>query len=972
VLLCGQNVNYIFNTLTLQSGLSTSDNSFVYKDTKGLVWISSTDGLNCYNGVDIKVYRPNTNDSRSMIGENIQSRFIEDKNTDIWFTTWNGINRYIREEDSFTHYQFKDHRGYAVKDDYQLIDVWSERRLLVRNKGTVYMYDIMTARQDSLVPLNGFRFDKYQNKDTKIYLAYSLGYTPGVEILSFVSNRNVTKKNYFDGSKKNHPLLQVFGAEIASETEIWLTTDKGLVRFNFVTEEFSIYSLPSEEPLFDVVKINQKALLISSRNSGLHIFDVSIQKFTQQIKPNPLFNLGLKKLRNDELYLDRDSILWVSQWSHGIQFTDLKNRHFQYIIIGDQPKESSLYSVSSVMMPHTKGVGLLLNSKSDLYTIDYDLKKYCKWGSLPDKIKMLKVINDEIYAVSRRNVDKIQDQKLIKLNKYPFDFQCQHISFWRDKFIVSTFDKVYTCDQNFNTFTEVLRNEDGIELVHTDMDENFYVSMNFNDLMVIKKDNTKHYLKNIGMVSGLDFHPSKAITYIATSKGLVTLDRSTWKYDVFDHIDGLRSAYVHNVFYKNGRIWCGTNDGIFSKDENSDFFVTYRQADGLIENEFYMHSSCVVDNHRISFVNSNQLNIIDTRIVKSLQSECPNYFYNRVYFNDQINEVFDPSIEPKNVTFPFNKNTVTFSFNAVNYSGSEAGRTRYFLEGVDKYWIEWMSGPKAIARYPNLSPGKYVFNTNFGSSQGWCTQVHRFFFTIQPPWYQSWWFFVLVGSFAISLSYLLYKYRTGQIEKEYELRLEISNLQRAALQAQMNPHFIFNCLNSIQNFIMKNDKLAAMEYLNTFAQLIRQNLNASHEYSLGLGEEISMLTNYLLLEKMRYSDSFDYEISVQEDLDPLLIELPPLLIQPFVENAIIHGIPTAKDRGKVEIQFIRSNDTLQAIVKDNGRGIHHTGPTSHKSLGMTITQKRLAYLNDNPSRDYNFFVDSNENGTSVYIFLKLK
>lgn len=203
-------------------------------------------------------------------------------------------------------------------------------------------------------------------------------------------------------------------------------------------------------------------------------------------------------------------------------------------------------------------------------------------------------------------------------------------------------------------------------------------------------------------------------------------------------------------------------------------------------------------------------------------------------------------------------------------------------------------------------------------------------------------------------------------------KYEISKLERSALQAQMNPHFIFNCLNSIQNYIMRNDKDVAMDYLGRFATLIRQYLHASTKDLVTLDDEISMLTNYLHLEQMRFNQSFEYHFQIDKIIDPTEISLPPLLIQPFVENAILHGMTSITNGGQINIGISKKENQLHITIKDNGKGFDKNKNSGmRKSLGISITQKRLQYINDHSAGNYAISTRSDESGTEINITVKL-
>jgi hypothetical protein len=200
----------------------------------------------------------------------------------------------------------------------------------------------------------------------------------------------------------------------------------------------------------------------------------------------------------------------------------------------------------------------------------------------------------------------------------------------------------------------------------------------------------------------------------------------------------------------------------------------------------------------------------------------------------------------------------------------------------------------------------------------------------------------------------LLKRRNEKLKNENiqrELHHKTSQMEMQALRAQMNPHFIFNCLNSINRFIMKNESQAASDYLTQFSRLIRLVLNNSKRAWIPLEEEINMLQLYLEMEKLRFKDAFKYGLYCGNEVDPSSLFIPPLLLQPFVENAIWHGLMHKKGNGLVTISFQVEKDILHCTVLDNGVGrsvAANAGSKSsqtHKSMGIQITKERLALIN---------------------------
>lgn len=291
-----------------------------------------------------------------------------------------------------------------------------------------------------------------------------------------------------------------------------------------------------------------------------------------------------------------------------------------------------------------------------------------------------------------------------------------------------------------------------------------------------------------------------------------------------------------------------------------------------------------------------------------------------------------------------NQNNLSINFLALNFKMNGQIQYRYRMDGG-----LWTQTPNRAVNYAELPPGKRMFEVQAQNEDGVWSESTALDFVIEPPWWATWW--VRAGAFiaAFLLIFGLYKYRTGQLKKENITQRQITELERAALQAQMNPHFIFNCLNSIQNFILQNEKEAAILYLGRFASLIRSVLNASVAGKIMLEEEVQLLNNYLELEKLRFKNRFSFTVEVAEDLDRFETMIPPLLMQPYVENAVLHGISGRTSGGKVAVWFSKKANLLVVSIQDNGAGLHlknmqDNKPKTHKSFGMTITKHRLELL----------------------------
>ncbi len=230
-------------------------------------------------------------------------------------------------------------------------------------------------------------------------------------------------------------------------------------------------------------------------------------------------------------------------------------------------------------------------------------------------------------------------------------------------------------------------------------------------------------------------------------------------------------------------------------------------------------------------------------------------------------------------------------------------------------------------------------------------------FHLSPPIWKTWWFRLALGMLAattvLGVFYLVLRYQ----KEKSEFNQRIREGQLMAMRAQMNPHFIFNCLNSIQFFITENDKRSANIYLSLFSDLMRTVLENSKHASISIEDEIASLDLYLQLESLRFSHQFTYDITIDETLDVEVDRIPPMLIQPFAENAIWHGLLPKGSPGKLSIMLERQDDTVKCTITDNGIGrdkareIQARKRRRHKSAGMENTARRLSMLNQKRSRD---------------------
>jgi ligand-binding sensor domain-containing protein len=275
---------------------------------------------------------------------------------------------------------------------------------------------------------------------------------------------------------------------------------------------------------------------------------------------------------------------------------------------------------------------------------------------------------------------------------------------------------------------------------------------------------------------------------------------------------------------------------------------------------------------------------------------------------------------------------------------------RHRLVGFDE---DWLDGQDGEVRYASLPPGQYRLEIQAAADYHW-KKVAALSLPVRvvPPFYQTYVFYLLCGLGILGLGAYLYRKRISYIQQQEALKSEfnkkVAELEMEALRAQMNPHFIFNALNSIEYYINAENTEDAVSYLQKFAALIRMTLQNSKQPYISLQEELASLRYYIEIEQMRLDNSFDFQLEVEEGLSATSIQIPPLLLQPYVENAIWHGLLYQQEcRGQLQIQCRATGADTEIRITDNGIGRQKSAAlqrqrlSSKKSMGMVITKRRM-------------------------------
>lgn len=426
------------------------------------------------------------------------------------------------------------------------------------------------------------------------------------------------------------------------------------------------------------------------------------------------------------------------------------------------------------------------------------------------------------------------------------------------------------------------------------------------------------------------------------TKGLFILENG--KCSVVNMSNGLPSDLCNAVLAdQDGTVWVATNKGIayFTLHDRTNI-TTLNISNGLPTNEI----SSLVRFGNSLFAGTRD-GLCEIELGKPLTNGIrPLVYFSKITVNDS-----DRSI-PTGEGFRYDQNHLHFYMDGISFK-APVSKYMYHLAGYDDS-LKYSLNPSI--EYTNLEPGSYRFEAWSVNSNGLQSKDPvTYSFVINQPWWNTWTFLFTEAVLAALLVYGLIQWRIRRVKQQEEEKRKvekvISQYQMMALQAQMNPHFIFNAINSIQSFILKNETQPAYDYLSKFSKLVRLVLNNSTRNVISLSKEVETLKLYIELEQLRFTESFDLELHLDDSItDQAEVEIPTMLIQPYVENAIWHGIMPLKGKrkGLIKIHIALAERNLKISIEDNGVGRKFAENTSklegQGSMGMSLVMQKLEIL----------------------------
>jgi len=466
-----------------------------------------------------------------------------------------------------------------------------------------------------------------------------------------------------------------------------------------------------------------------------------------------------------------------------------------------------------------------------------------------------------------------------------------------------------------------------------DWEGNLWIATQGNGIYVLNdadKQILHHFTSEEGMISNICRRVliTNRYAYIATNKGVNRIALRDSLIETITTDEGLPSNEINDLALVNKDVWVATNKGIGIFYENM-----------------------------------------------PLYDQSPKLNVTRIRINEQ-----DTLVHPE-YELSYQQNNIKIEFVATGFRHADEMQYQYRMDGVDEQWVTTQF---QVAQYPALLPGSYTFRLRTRSVNSKWSEEKQYDFVIHKAFWQTFWFRFLVTCLFLLLGGVFIYLVFQGIQRRNQVRNKLTASRLTALRAQMNPHFLFNSLNSIQDFIITNDKRKANRYLSQFSKLMRNILNFSEKDEISLRKETESLKIYLDLEALRFEENFEYQIDVANEVDLDQTFVPPMLIQPYVENAIKHGLMHRKGILRtLDLKIYEQKRYLVVEVIDNGIGrkrsreIQLQNRRLYPSVAMSLTQERLELLNAGREEDLGVEIEDlyhpngQAAGTKVTLYIPL-
>jgi len=957
-----QSQNKQLRAYTLEDGLPQSQVYAMTLDTKGYLWLGTQGGgLARFDGNDFKVF----NKTNGLASNYIQA--IKASNDTLYLGTKNGIS--FKVKDSFHNIDIPqvneilkfNHTIYLLTNNglYKLKDKVSVEKIqfnssIDTSKITDLVFDGNTywlATNNGLWNLSALdvNAEKIEQLDFNDYIGLAILDTT-IFASTFNSGILVIKDQNFEDAHLIREPSRINSVSIQNSNQLWVATDN---------EGVSVLDTESYELLFAINHTNglstshvrgvlsdqQGNIWIGTSGGGLY-------KYFQNSFKHYNTDTGLNGNRIYAVHHSNNE-LWISNAEAGLMKINSMGIHDVEI-----PEAFSAVKIKTItsdkngnIWAGSDGKGLLFKGiiLSDSIAID-TLKKSKK--RIPIQQEITKLLHTQ--------------------NGFPFDWirtvYTENDTVWAATYASGIVKFSFDPIRDKLTIYKTYSNHEGIKDVYIkhmvkDLHNRLWYTTQNGHLGYLKGNKVTH----LGLV--LDQNISiNSITLQNNTIYLGTAGNGVWwcedaDFSVFKKLKGAKNLSSENVyqliFDNQGYLWVGSEKGVdkveLSKDKEVNDVFFFGRNDGFLGIETCLNAVDKSNNGHLWFGAINGLTEYQPTDI-SANYRKPKLFFEDVKVAYKSIDTINLSVwanSEKVLDLNPNQKQISFSFKSIDVDHPNGIEYRYKLNDSD--WSPWTTN--STQDFSELNYGSHNFIVQSRNYRWIESDPTRFSFFIERPLHKKTWFqWLLISTIIliIILSIVQYikrlKYKNIKAQEHLQLENHLLSLEQKALRLQMNPHFIFNVLNGIKAMApTKPEKMN--DTVNSFATLLRETLVNSRKDKISLDQEIKTLKHYVKVERLMAEESFDYELVLNTDLDAEEILIPPMLIQPFVENAIRHGILKGPRSGRLKVQFETIEDKLKVTIEDNGIGIYKSQQqkqkTDHQSMALKVTRERLESISGN-------------------------
>jgi hypothetical protein len=921
----------------------------ILQDREGNVWITTENGLMQYDGYSFIPYSIDKIVSRSLFGltmDNDGLIYCHSINGRIYRLEDNSLELYYSVPDSLvSNYMFMDfdNRNHLIISCKSYLDLSPERELKVLPLYSgAREYPIYEDGKGGLglADVNEKKIYSYYDGKLKFWFELKSPLKENLLWLQFTSNKN-----------------KLLGAVAPSSEMYWVSKD------TIEPVVFKDFSVSGER--FNATLDDYSRIWLASATNGVQVFNVDGRSV---FGANVLF----PKHRISAFMQDRDGGIWLPTLGKGIivipsfdilnvsdnneleelNLLSLTKDSKENVYVGSQ--EGYLYQIRSNKHSRLKkSVELLMTYTTKIGKLTY-LSEEATFLLKPDNFELNSSSAKGVFSANER-MKKGPDQGWLSPDRYGVVYRHTKSGNFID-YEISSFPFKWDTNRVYGRIS-VGRTY----AVHWDSNTQKIWAATSTGLKTIGQQGVETLTVDGNHIYSTEIIGKDEFVWVASRNQGLLVYKNGELIERLTTNEGLLSNQIHDLKLEGDIIYLSSSEGLQMYDLISKSFRSLTKFNGLNSN------------HVIDFeVTEKEVWILGPKGLQCLpksfflkEMSLPPVHFTSIIVNDEI-EVLN---QTKELEHDQNKLSFYFATNSFSHRGELI--YQYQLSGVNDDWVSVPFSDNNV-EFNALSPGDYTFQLRTQNKEGQYSDTIVYHFIIALPYWETWWFYTLVVLFVLFVFYIIFQLRMRIVKKQLILERQLKISEIKAIKAQMNPHFVFNALNSVQDLVMMEDVRSSNSYLTKFADLMRKTLELSSEQFIALDEELEMLELYLQLEKLRFGNDFDFTFDLNLKHHPSHYKIPAMLLQPYVENAIKHGLLHKTGEKKVILHFHDIKDGFQCEIIDNGVGraksaeINKRRTFGHQSFSQSANESRIDLINQTLNHKIEYEVeDLMENGESL-------